>query len=135
MSSIAPVTPTAKVAKTKGIDYLPLFAQPGSPHSGSLELTPPIEPFTDEEMEKFRHRYEEGYDLDIDDRYNEWLGMYHGKPAQSTLASLGHSFVGLDLSQDQDDSTGICTSTPPQSLPHSEPLPPPQPAKFKTINF
>ena len=38
--------------------------------------------FTDEEGYKFSRRYEEGYDLKGDNRYNLWLSRYH--PNDST---------------------------------------------------
>ena len=35
--------------------------------------------FTEEEDSKFSRRYEEGYDLKGDKRYNLWLSTYHAK--------------------------------------------------------
>lgn len=33
--------------------------------------------FTEQEMKKFTTRYENGYDLKSDERYNLWLKVYH----------------------------------------------------------
>ena len=66
-------TPLAAVAKKNGINYLPLFSpaprKPRARSSTSLE-------FTDEEMDLFQRRYEEGYDIPGDLRYEAWLEMY-----------------------------------------------------------
>ena len=39
--------------------------------------------FTEEELTKFACRYEEGYDLECDSRYNLWLETYH--PSETSL--------------------------------------------------
>ena len=62
--------------------------------------------FTTEEMEKFQCRYEEGYDLDIDERYNLWLQTIHPSsltpsiPKASSISSLDSTFKDLGMSTD-----------------------------------
>ena len=36
-------------------------------------------PFSEEELVRFSTRYENGYDITTDERYNEWLAVYHPK--------------------------------------------------------
>ena len=36
-------------------------------------------PFSEEELTRFALRWENGYDLKTDERYNHWLELYHGK--------------------------------------------------------
>ena len=114
------LTPTAKVAETHGIDYLPFYT-PSKPvvqrrvrFDSDDDLS--IEPsetnsercisFTTEEMEKFQCRYEEGYDLDIDERYNLWLQTIHPSsltpsiPKASSILSLDSTFNDLGMSTD-----------------------------------
>lgn len=45
--------------------------------------------FTEAEEALFKRRYEEGYDLTRDTRYNQWLQCFHPRPddTQSTRAS------------------------------------------------
>ena len=116
--SSSALTPTAKVAETKGIRYLPLYGPSSSGENHPSTVVDPPTPFTEEEVQRFRQRYEEGYDLDIDERYNVWLKVVHGQqPAQSTLSSLGASFKGLNLSQDLSEITDKSASTPPPATP------------------
>ena len=35
------------------------------------------EKFTDREIQKFKTRYENKYDIKTDKRYNKWLELYH----------------------------------------------------------
>ena len=73
-------TPTAVIAKKKGILYMPFYS--ASPDSVSQHTVgegvrqsdsdqPAV--FTAEEQDRFKRRYEEGYDLTHDEQYNEWL--------------------------------------------------------------
>ena len=60
------VTPTAILAKKKGISFMPFY-------SPTHDVG---QPFTSEERECFQRRYEEGYDLH-DDRCDLWLKVHH----------------------------------------------------------
>ena len=46
---------------------------------GLRKSHPKTLPFSEEELVKFSTRYDNGYDLSTDDRYNEWLAIYHPK--------------------------------------------------------
>ena len=60
------------IAKSTGIDFLPLY----SPKK-SLSNNNETAQFTDEEMKHFQKCFGEGYDLPGDTRYSQWLKMYH----------------------------------------------------------
>ena len=60
-------TPTAVLAKKKGIAYMPFFF-PAHIHDNSQHDS---EVFTSDELQHFEHRFEEGYDLGDDERYNQ----------------------------------------------------------------
>lgn len=96
-------TPTAVLAERKGINFMPFY----SPARSRSQ-------FSEEELECFQRRFEEGYDLTHDDRYNKWLSVKHPNHCRQRLPLL-------DL-----------TSSPPQFSPSppmpSEPLLPQQPA-------
>ena len=66
-------TPTTRLAKRKGINYMPFY----SPSCEHRQKSQESAKFTEEEDKKFRSRYEEGYDLDSDMRYNLWLEINH----------------------------------------------------------
>ena len=68
-------TPTAILAKKKGISFMPFY----SPTHATRQ------PFTSEEQECFQRRYEEGYDLTDDERYNLWIKAYHPEGLQVQL--------------------------------------------------
>ena len=74
-------TPTAKVAQRQGIQYLPFYSPaahllPQSSPSCSKEVSQ-VPSFTAAETERFQVRFEEGYDLTHDERYNLWLRAHH----------------------------------------------------------
>ena len=66
--------------------------------------------FTEEEVKKFERWYEEGYDLfDTDDRYIEWLKVYHKHPVRSSSA-LETSVSNLNI-QDLSEINGTTTTS------------------------
>ena len=89
-SKVVPPSPPEKIdqlRKAKGISFMPLY----SPHP---TRTVPIMhhsqcqselAFSDEETILFERRFEEGYDLKGDSRYNQWLNIHH---PEETLISL-----------------------------------------------
>lgn len=62
----------AVVAKSNGINFLPLY----SPRKSlvSKDITPV---FTEEEMKRFQKRFDEGFDVPGDSHYLQWLQLYH----------------------------------------------------------
>ena len=44
--------------------------------------------FTDEQLERFQHRYEEGYDIYVDCDYVRWLELHHPKSLPANRYSL-----------------------------------------------
>ena len=71
-----PSTPTACLAKKKGINFMPFY----SPSSD--DTTPK---FSLDELELFERRYREGYDLTGDDRYNLWVRLHKPQPQKPQL--------------------------------------------------
>ena len=47
------------------------------------------ESFTKAELEKFTKRYENGYDLLIDKRYNKWLELHHQEEYGKLIGNSG----------------------------------------------
>ncbi len=79
-------TPTAVLARREGIKFMPFLSRarklvPESDKETSGEVTR----FSEEEEAKFTRRYENGYDLLHDCRYNEWLSMHHLEHTPQTL--------------------------------------------------
>ena len=65
----------AAIAKTNGINFLPLY----SPKRPLISRDAVVE-FTDEEMKHFKRRFDEGYDVPGDHdtcRYIQWLKIHH----------------------------------------------------------
>lgn len=122
-SAKASLTPTAQVAKAKGIRYLPLYTPSKSDNSPPFHTPSRSDKsskndlsFTDKELQLFSRRFDEGYDMTTDERYNEWMRVYHFQnPTQSSLASLGSSFKGLNLSQDLSDISNKDSASPDTS--------------------
>ena len=75
------------------IKFLPLYSPSYKSHpSGNVQLASPqlvAAPisFSEEEISLFSRRYEEGYDLTHDQRYNLWLKQYHPKCCSSNESS------------------------------------------------
>ena len=42
-----------------------------------MPFSPPSAQFTEEEVELYKHRYEERFDLTHDDHYNQWVKLNH----------------------------------------------------------
>lgn len=77
-----------------GLKCIPLFSLAPTKHR-SQAATPS---FSEAERAKFQQRFEEGYDLDIDPKYDLWKRMYHPDncPTPSPLAA--HSSLSHHLS-------------------------------------
>jgi hypothetical protein len=70
-----------------GLAYIPLY----SPAKVSCVEARQHSEFSAEELEKFECRYENGYDLITDERYNRWLRMYHPDECHDTDQSSSFS--------------------------------------------
>ena len=72
----------SSLVKTTRLAYVPLFspARPQQPKSEDVE-----KPFTEEEKQHFQARYDNGYDLIIDKRYNRWLQINHPEESHHVL--------------------------------------------------
>ena len=81
--------------KTVGISFIPLY----SPFK--KKTTSSVIEFTEKELLRFQRRYEEGYDLTTDTKYNKWLEMYHSGSKDSAQIS----------SHEEDDSIRVLTPT------------------------
>ena len=78
-----------------GISFIPLY----SPFK--KKTTSSVIDFTEEELLRFQRRYEEGYDLTTDTKYNKWLEMHHSGSKDSAQIS----------SDEEDDSIRVLTPT------------------------
>ena len=84
-----------RLKKTVGISFIPLY----SPFQ--KKTTSSVIEFTEEELLRFQMRYEEGYDLTTDTKYNKWLEMYHSGSKDSAQIS----------SDEEDNSIRVLTPT------------------------
>jgi hypothetical protein len=82
--------------------------------------------FSAEELEKFEYRYENGYNLNTDERYNRWLRMYHPDECCDTDQSSSFSEHQVVISDCQK------LLTVPDALPTIE-LKPKQTARVLTV--
>jgi hypothetical protein len=84
------------VKKRTGISFVPLYAE--SPAIQKTRHGTTCHQFTEEEIVLFQRRFEEGYDLKDDEKYNVWRNMYHPEhqpalqdnslPCQTVLSKL-----------------------------------------------
>ncbi len=127
-------TPMADIAKSHGISYLPLYSpaprrHPAAPLPSSLE-------FTEEEERRFQKRYDEGYDIPGDSRYEAWLQRSYPHDDSLTMELFPHvvpTYSGdqldesLQLGGDHLDGSLQSPSTNPRppcvSREHSPPEP------------
>ena len=62
--------------------------------------------FTNAEVTLYEHRFQEGYDLHHDERYNEWIRRFHPSsisPRPPSFSTLDSSLRKLDDADDDDD--------------------------------
>ena len=127
-------TPTAVLARREGICYMPFLSsteekQHARPlteckelqNSFTLEeedfdhftkehdnvIVPDTPDFSKEEEVRFAIRYENGYDLKHDDRYNQWL--IHRHPESTTQSSLAYK---LDFSTSSESDASVEIQAP-----------------------
>ncbi len=104
-------TPMAAIAKNNGISYLPLY----SPAPRKHHTTVSVLEFTENEVHRFQRRYEEGYDIPGDSRYEAWLEIYH--PDNSLSGELfPHSPLGRELHPLGEEVESVNLSQPSSSV-------------------
>ena len=81
--------PQLSLPEATGLAYIPLYSP--AKRSRSLAGSTSIPVFSEKELCLFQRRFENGYDIDSDDRYNRWLRMYH--PEGYELSFLEDSMV------------------------------------------
>ena len=101
----------AAIAKTNGINFLPLY----SPKRSLISKDAVVE-FTDEEMKHFKRRFDEGYDVPGDTRYIQWLKIHH--PECNTPHHVNPSSITATGCRDT-NSISIDKNHPTNSLPGS----------------
>ena len=88
-SSIPPKLVAEDVKKKTGISFVPLYTQsPSVKRCSTLNLS-----FSEEEMFRYQRRYEEGYDITSDEKYNKWVKMYHPDHSVQDIAVLPNTTV------------------------------------------
>ena len=111
-------TPTTRLAKRKGINYMPFY----SPSCEHRQKSQERAKFTEEEDKKFRSRYEEGYELDSDMRYNLWLEINH--PSSRVQLFMSSPEISSPKDMPLYSSTPLSPSASPSlSAVESTPLP------------
>ena len=106
------------LARKSGITFLPLYSPIVKSSqrmvNASQQTSDGLPEFTAEEIAKFTTRFEEGYDLDNDARYNKWLETNHpdvckrlfdGSEDESEGASENDSEQQSELSSKSDANT------------------------------
>ena len=115
-------TSTANIAEENGIEYLP-FHTPRKKiehSSDSRESLTDFPSFTHAELELFERRFEEGYDVQTDSRYNLWLEVHHpvSQPLSPLMvraeASLESSVTDLGSNEDLQKSSLVMISSSSQ---------------------
>ena len=53
--------------------------------------------FSEEELVIFCTRYENGYDISTDDRYNQWIAIYHPRCGDTPKGKILHTIICLLL--------------------------------------
>ena len=83
--------------------YSPVQSKPMPPSS------PPLYNFTEEEITLFTQRYEEGYDITHDERYNYWLKLKDAKdaPKESKIIANGEKDISIEESVAQESLTPL----------------------------
>ena len=89
-------SPEDGLAEATGLAYIPLYS-PAPPRSRSVTH------FSEAEIRRFEIRYENGYDLNHDERYNLWLGLTHASTSQSAI-SLGSELDTPDVNNEGRES-------------------------------
>ena len=111
------VSAQQSLPEATGLAYIPLYSPAKRPLS--VPSTPSIPVFSEEELLRFQTRFENGYDIKTDERYNRWLQMYH--PGGYDL-SFDDSLVAYrTLSPDCSLDTPSLSSTP-SPLPVTQPV-------------
>ena len=83
--------------------YSPVQSKPMPPSS------PPLYNFTEEEITLFTQRYEEGYDITHDERYNYWLKLKDAKDDsnESGIIANGEKDISIEESVAQESLTPL----------------------------
>ena len=92
MDNTPPVNDQRSLCAKTGLAFIPLYSPARSERSERSEhLTKrhTETQFTEDEIARFTLRYEEGYDIASDDRYNTWLAQYDSAaPSNSSRSNL-----------------------------------------------
>ena len=87
------------LSEATGLAYIPLYSP--AKVSSCVEARRRTE-FSVEELERFECCYENGYDLNTDERYNRWLHMYHPDECHDPDQSSSFSVFMSDRRQRSD---------------------------------
>ena len=71
-------SPECGLAEASGLAYIPLYS-PAPPRNISVSC------FSEAEIRRFEIQYENGYDLQHDERYNLWLHLTHTSTSQLVI--------------------------------------------------
>ena len=78
--------PAESLAAAAGLAFIPLYSPAKPKLSGKMQGADSLT-FSLDEHKRFERRYENGYHLLGDERYNHWLEMYHPQESNSLLDS------------------------------------------------
>ena len=76
-------TTTSTLAQRTGLKFIPLYSPVRQQRRSA------VPEFTQEEELRFQRRFEEGYDIDSDNRYNSWKEMHQSSNDVNPEANLG----------------------------------------------
>ena len=96
--------------KKNGVSFIPLYSP--LPKRKSCSVTD----FTPEEMALFEKRYNEGYDLTSESRYNLWLEMYHSSQPICTDTHIVSESTPVDVHDYTNNDTPSMVSVLPSSV-------------------
>ena len=114
------------LSEATGLAFIPLYSPAKRPVSVTHSSFPI---FSEEEVCRFQTRFENGYDIKTDERYNRWLEMYHpelhgdlGSSSQdehTTFSPSSQPFTPYATLDSSSDSLSLSSSPSPSNF-HSQ---------------
>ena len=87
----------ASLPKKTALKYIPLYS-PAKLSPYTRQTVPPTVSFTQEELSRYQLRCEEGFDLTLDEKYDQWLRMYHPEENNSSESAAQRVMCSLHSS-------------------------------------
>ena len=118
---VSPSTPHKVIPddlrKKTGVSFVPLYAcSPVVSKKVNHSLLDASCTFSADELKHFQQRYEEGYDVECDERYNQWLEMYHPTVHPSSENDPSVDLSCTVTSEEMPADSDTCIVTVPSTI-------------------